>query len=396
MEEEALAKLQKEKRTTVSPSSSSAATLSKSKPRKSSPVPPQRPSSQKPEKDLIMFPETSKPTEQDQFKDIDVDKLTNEELEKLLLDENFGTNSSVSRPSSLLGFNLSASYPGGHVSPFQSSQWASVLSTPSSSNLSTPTHQPAPLFPSAPFSKPVSFQNGFTPTIPPYMALSGQQSPFMPFTPIQTAPPTMVFPQQTVDPQMAKLLDKIASTSEYLKNGKSSGTDQDSSQAGPASLAPKPLAQQLAGTESAGISRFDWLDLDPLTKQKTENEEGSQVAGGGSQAEPAGDDPWDAILETKGSSSSPPLDTKVHSQHRRASIGGTVSRNHSLHIPASSSPQLEAQVGGVCSSCSSTTVTRVMAVILRFCLSPPATGGVSTHLMFRHIPIPIPIPFFAT
>uniref|UniRef100_A0A8C4GN86 Phosphatidylinositol 4-phosphate 3-kinase C2 domain-containing subunit alpha n=1 Tax=Dicentrarchus labrax TaxID=13489 RepID=A0A8C4GN86_DICLA len=328
MEEEALAKLQREKRHTFSAStssSSSAASSSFSKPSKSTTT------------DLIVFPETKKQAEKDKFRDIDVDKLTNEELEKLLLDENFGANSRVSRPSSLLGFNLSASYPGGHAcssSPFQSSQWTPVLPTPSSSSVSTPTHQPAPVFPSAPFPKP--FQNGFTPTMSPFMTMSAQQPSFMAFTPIQPAA-AMVFPQPTVDPEMAKLFDKIASTSEYLKNGKSASTDLDSSKAGTASLAPHPPPQQPAVTESSSISRFDWLDLDPLTKRKAENEEASLASGGAAQTVPGvpAGDPWDAVLETEGNSSrsSPPLEAKapqsVRSQHRRASTGAAVTRSHS-------------------------------------------------------------------
>lgn len=349
MEEEALAKLQKEKKTTVPSSSFSVASLSKPQLSKTSSAPPQ-PSENRAEKDLIVFPETRKPVDQDQLLDIDVDKLTNEELEKLLLDENFGTRSSVSRPSSLLGFNLSASYPGGHVSPYQSAQWGSVLSTPSGSNLSTPTHQPTPMFSSTAFPKPSSFQNGFAPAVPPYIALPGQPSPFMTFTPIQPAPAAMVYPQQAVDPQMAKLFDKIASTSEYLKNGKTSSTEQESSLAVPVSLAPNPSPQQPAVVESAGISCFDWLDLDPLTKQKANNEETSHVRVDGPLLEPAGVDPWDAVLETKDSSgSSPSLKAKACSQHRRASTGAAVTRAQSPTTSTSSSKQLKAQiqVGGV-------------------------------------------------
>ncbi|KAM6937548.1 phosphatidylinositol 4-phosphate 3-kinase C2 domain-containing subunit alpha [Xenentodon cancila] len=332
MEEEALAKLQREKRHTVSPSPSL-----KSKPSKSPAAAP------KADKDLIVFPETKKPAEQDKFRDIDVDKLTNEELEKLLLDENFGANSKVSRPSSLLGFNLSASYPGGHAcgsSPFQSGQWTPVLSTPSSSSVSTPPHQPSPLFPSAPFPKPGTFQNGFTPAMSPFMAMPAQPPSFMTFTPVQPAA-AMVFPQPPVDPEMAKLLSKIASTSEYLKNGRSASTDQDCSQAATASLAPNPPSQPPAAVESSHISRFDWLDLDPLTKRKAEGEE---TAGGAAQtaAEVPAGDPWDAVLETEGnSSSSPPTEAKVslsdRSKHRRASTGAPVTRSHSLNIPGTSS-----------------------------------------------------------
>ncbi|KAM3608625.1 uncharacterized protein V6R79_001843 [Siganus canaliculatus] len=355
MEEEALAKLQREKRHTfsASPSASSSSStasssLSKPKSKSTTTAPQPSPSTSRPEKDLIVFPETKKQAEQDKFRDIDVDKLTNEELEKLLLDENFGANSKVpSRPSPLLGFNLSASYPGGHAcssSPFQSSQWPSVLSTPSSSGVSTPTHQPTPLFPSAPFPKPGTFQNGFTPTMSPFMSLPAQQPSFMAFTPIQPAP-TMVYQQPTVNPEMAKLFDKIASTSEYLKNGRSASTDLDSSQGSVASLAPNPPPQQpTVVVEPSGISRFDWLDLDPLTKRKAESEETSPGPGGAVQTDagtPAGD-PWDAVLETEGSSS-PPLEAKaslsVRSQQRRASTGAAVTRSHSLNIPGTSSQQ---------------------------------------------------------
>ncbi|XP_049429216.1 phosphatidylinositol 4-phosphate 3-kinase C2 domain-containing subunit alpha [Epinephelus fuscoguttatus] len=351
MEEEALAKLQRDKRHThsasASPSSSAASSSSsKPKPPKSTTTAPlPLPCTTRPEKDLIVFPETKKQAEQDKFRGIDVDKLTNEELEKLLLDENFGVNSKASRPS-LLGFNLSASYPGGHAcssSPFQSSQWTPVLSNPSNSSVSTPTHQPSPMFPSAPFPKPGTFQNGFTPTISPFMALTAQQPSFMTFTPIQPAA-AMVFPQPTVDPEMAKLFDKIASTSEYLKNGKSTSTELDSSQAGTASLAPNPPPQQPAVMESSSISRIDWLDLDPLTKRKAENEEASLASGGTAQTVPGvAGDPWDAVLETEGNSSghSPPQEVKasltVRSQHRRASTGAAVTRSHSLNIPGTSS-----------------------------------------------------------
>ena len=379
MEEEALAKLQKEKRHSLSVSSrlSSSAPSSSHKLISSSITAPPQPltSTTRPEKDLIVFPETKKQVESDKFRDIDVDKLTNEELEKLLLDDNFGVNNSkVPCPSSLLGFNLSASYPGGHAcspSPFQSGQWTPVISTPSGSGVSTPTHQAAPLFPSAPFPKPGSFQNGFPPAISPFLGLTAPQ-PFMAFTPIQTATP-IVFQQPPVDPAMAKLLDKIASTSEYLKNGRSASIDVDSASGTTVSLAPDPPVQPPAAAAAAAaataaaaaataaadpsiISRFEWLDLDPLTKHKEDGEETPLVAGGGMAAAggPAGD-PWDAVLETegsRGSSSSPSPEVKasplMHSQPRRASMGAAVTRSHSLSLPGSSSQHKpNSQVGFV-------------------------------------------------
>uniref|UniRef100_A0A3P9NBZ2 Phosphatidylinositol 4-phosphate 3-kinase C2 domain-containing subunit alpha n=1 Tax=Poecilia reticulata TaxID=8081 RepID=A0A3P9NBZ2_POERE len=343
MEEEAMAKLKRDKRHTVSvltPSSSS-------KPSKFSTTtaaPQPFPSANVLDKDLIDFPETKKQAEGDKFRDIDVDKLTNAELEKLLLDDNFGVNSKTSPPAALLGFNLSASYPGGNPcssSPFQSSQWTSVMASQSNSSVSTPTHQPSPLFPSAPFPKPGTFQNGFTPPMSSFMALPPQQPSFMTLPPIQ-APAAMVFSKPTVDPEMAKLFDKIASTSEYLKNGRSTGIDL-------ASLAPNPPPQQAAVTESSHVAHFEWLDLDPLTKCKAENEQASMASESDAQAVQgvSAGDPWDAVLETEGNNSggrgSPSLEGKVsqsvRSQHRRASTGAPVARSHSLNIPGTSSQQ---------------------------------------------------------
>ncbi|XP_071398101.1 phosphatidylinositol 4-phosphate 3-kinase C2 domain-containing subunit alpha [Centroberyx affinis] len=351
MEEEALAKLQKEKRHTPSASTSSSSSASSSSSTKPKPsastttAPRPSPSTSRPEKDLIVFPETKKQAEKDKFRDIDVAKLTDEELEELLLDDNFGANNKASRPS-LLGFDFSASYPGGLAcspSPFQSSQWTPVLSTPSSSSVSTPSHQPLPMFPSAPFPKPGTFQNGFTPAMSPFMALPSQQPSFMAFPPIQSAAP-MVFQQPAVDPEMAKIFDKIASTWEYTKNGRSASTDVDSAPASTVSLAPNPPPQQPAVAEPSSISRFEWLDLDPLTKRKAESEEASLAPGGAVTVAgvPAGD-PWDAVLETEGNSSnnSPPSEAKaslsVRSHPRRASAGAAVTRSHSLNIPGTSS-----------------------------------------------------------
>uniref|UniRef100_A0A8C8FJB2 Phosphatidylinositol 4-phosphate 3-kinase C2 domain-containing subunit alpha n=1 Tax=Oncorhynchus tshawytscha TaxID=74940 RepID=A0A8C8FJB2_ONCTS len=303
MEAEALAKLQKEKRHTLPATPTTAA------PR------PTPSSSSRPEKDLIVFPDAKKQAEKDKFQDIDVDKLTNEELEKLLLDDSFGANSGkASRPSSLLGFNLSASYPGGQAtSPFPNGQWTpSILSTPSGSGVSTPTHHQAPMFPSAPFPKP------------------------------QTS---MVFHQPTVTPEMAKLFHKIHSTSEYLKNGRSASTDLDAAPTCAVSLAPNPPP---SAVEPLAVSRFEWLDLDPLNRCKAEGDEGTSPAPSGTVTVvggPAGGDPWDAVLldETEGGAggSSPPTEVKGHlasrSQPRQLSVGAGVTRSHSLTIPESAS-----------------------------------------------------------
>lgn len=346
MEEEALAKLRRERSTL--PSLSFKANSSRSTPTSSTLLAQAEVQAQ----DLIVFPETRAVEEPDHFKGIDVDKLSKEELEKLLLDENFGTHSKVSRPSSLLGFNLSASYPGGHVcssSPFQSGQWSSVLVTPSSSSVNTPSQHPTSMFSSGAFPKPGSFQNGFGTTISPYLPLTPQPTSFMSFAPIQPPPSAaaatataMVFPPPpTVDPQMAKLLDKVASTYEYQKNGKVAGAEPDPVQGGPPSLAPNPPPPQLTGTEAA-VTRFDWLDLDPLTKPRAESHEvtgGSPGPAPAKPGEPAGD-PWDTVLQKEGGSSPLPEkrgSTPTYALQKRSSPGGTaVTRSHSLNVPGSS------------------------------------------------------------
>ncbi|KAJ7998180.1 hypothetical protein DPEC_G00219920 [Dallia pectoralis] len=344
MEADALEKLQKEKRHSSSATNSAAASTSSIKSLPTVVPTKQAPSSiSRPEKDLIVFPEAKKQAEKDKFRNIDVDKLTNEELEKLLLDSNFETNSSkAARPFSLLGFDLSASYPGGHStcvpSTFTSGQWTpSMLSTPIGSCVSTPTHQQAPMFPSAPFPKPqASFQNGFSPAITPYM---GPQASFMNFTPIQQP---VVFQQPPVTPEMARLFDKIHSTSEYLKNGRSANSDLDSATSSAVSLAPNPPPPAV---EPHTISPFEWHDLDPLTKCKAEGKDGSATAPGGALVVggSAGGDPWDAVLldETEsGAGGSPPVGKKDGhagpSQFRKPSVGLTFTRSHSLTVPASS------------------------------------------------------------
>ncbi|XP_051581020.1 phosphatidylinositol 4-phosphate 3-kinase C2 domain-containing subunit alpha-like [Myxocyprinus asiaticus] len=322
MEEEALAKLWREKRHI--PPASCANPLPN--------VTAQTSSTSRQEKDLIVFPEseTQKKEDKDKFGDIDIEKLTKEELEELLLDDNFGLNK-VTRPSSLLGCNLSASYPGGHAFNPASFHW-----TPNS-GLPTPTHPQTPIFSSAPFPKPpCSFQNGFSPAMPPFISLSAPPTSFISFTHIQS-PAALVYPQPAVTPEMAKLFDKIASTSEYLKNGRSSSMDVDSGIAKSLEPIPQP-------SEPPNISRFEWLDLDPLNKRKVEVEETPTVSGSPctEDSEPA-KDPWDVVLQEEPEgvdNGSPPAQVKskatLASQPRRASTGAAVTRSHSLNIPATS------------------------------------------------------------
>ncbi|XP_051512306.1 phosphatidylinositol 4-phosphate 3-kinase C2 domain-containing subunit alpha-like [Myxocyprinus asiaticus] len=324
MEEEALAKLLREKRHTLLTTAPSANPLPN--------VRAQASSSIRQEKDLIVFPEseTQKKVDKDKFGDIDVEKLTKEELEKLLLDENFGTNK-VTRPSSLLGCNLSASYPGGHAFNTSSFHWTA------NSALQTPTHLQTPIFSSAPFPKPpCSFQNGLSPAMSPFISMPAQPTPYISFAHIQS-PAALVYQQPAITPEMAKLFDKIASTSEYLKNGRTSSMDIDSGST--KSLEPMPQP-----SEPPNISRFEWLDLDPLNKRKVEVEEKPAVSGGPctEQSETA-KDPWDAVLQEESEgvdNGSPPAHLKnkatLASQPRRASRGVAVTRSHSLNISATS------------------------------------------------------------
>uniref|UniRef100_A0A8C1YLE8 Phosphatidylinositol-4-phosphate 3-kinase, catalytic subunit type 2 alpha n=1 Tax=Cyprinus carpio TaxID=7962 RepID=A0A8C1YLE8_CYPCA len=301
MEVEALNKIKREKRHTLPATAPSVNPL---------PNPSVQTSTSRQEKDLIVFSEseTQKKEQKDKFEDIDLEKLTKEELEKLLLDDSFCV-SQMTRPSSLLGCNLSASYPGGHAFSPSSFHW-----TP------TPTHAQTPIFPSAPFPKPpCSFQNGFSPALSTFISLPAQPTSFLSFTPIQP-PAALVYPQPAITPEMAKLFDKIASTSEYLKNGRSSSMETELGSV--KSLEPMPQP-----SEPPSISRFEWLDLDPLNKRKEVEVEEAPTVSSGPFVEESGTakDPWDAVL----------LD-EPEVVGNGTSTGAAVTRSQSLNIPATS------------------------------------------------------------
>ncbi|KAI5620325.1 phosphatidylinositol 4-phosphate 3-kinase C2 domain-containing subunit alpha isoform X2, partial [Silurus asotus] len=254
------------------------------------------------EKDLIVFAdsEPKKETEKDSFSDINLETLTDKELEKLLLDDNFG------KPSSLLRRNLSASNMGGQAFNQNPLHWTST----SKSTMPTLTHLQGSVFP---------FQS---------LHLSAQQSPFLPFGSVQPVT-AQVFHQPVISPEMAKLFDKIASTSEYVKNGRSSIVAESS-------VRVKSLEPVLHSTDSPNISRFDWLDLDPLNKRRVEVEETPGALCGPLIVEsvPASD-PWDAVLQeetevTKSNSSDSQKQDKctVTSPTRRASTGMAITKNH--------------------------------------------------------------------
>lgn len=95
-------------------------------------------------------------------------------------------------------------------------------------------------------------------------------------------------------------------------------------------------------SETSSISRFEWLDLDPLGKVKVDE---AHNASGGPQVEESGTakDPWDAVLQDEPEgvdSSSPPTEVRskvqASSQPRRASTGAAITRSQSLHTPTTS------------------------------------------------------------
>ncbi|RXN01928.1 Phosphatidylinositol 4-phosphate 3-kinase C2 domain-containing subunit alpha [Acipenser ruthenus] len=337
MEAEALAKLQRDKKTTfnletVSCNGANQRALSSSRP----------------EKDLIVFPESDarKRAEWDAFKDIDVEKLTNAELEKLLLDDNFGANNKAPRPATLPGTPvLSSSFSGQLYSqtPFHGGQWNPGLTGSANSAVPGPVIQRL-LYPAAAFpTQACPFQNGFNPRMlfyrapePVYLSSQPQYMPF-PLQPLVPLHSTAVMPvyQQPITPELAKLFDKIARTSEYLKNGKSTSTDLESA-------ITKAMIPKLQTLENTNMSKFEWLDLDPLSKprlevaQHTEGavKEESNVAG----------DPWDAVLqdESTAESSLPPGKcgrSAAFHPNGKSPTGTSVTRSQSLNIrPTSAQP----------------------------------------------------------
>ncbi|KAK6472842.1 phosphatidylinositol 4-phosphate 3-kinase C2 domain-containing subunit alpha-like isoform X1 [Huso huso] len=340
MEAEALAKLQREKKTTFNLETMSCNGANQ-----------RALSSSRPERDLIVFPESDarKRAERDAFKDIDVEKLTNAELEKLLLDDNFGANNKAPRPATLPGTPvLSSSFSGQLYSqtPFHGGQWNPGLTGSANSAVPGPVIQTS-LYPAAAFPKQACpFQNGFNPRMPSYRApepvyLSAQPQ-YMPF-PLQPSAPlhsSAVMPvyQQPVTPEMAKLFDKIASTSEYLKNGKSTSTDLESA-------ITKAMIPKLQTSENTNMSKFEWLDLDPLSKPRLDSAEVAQHTEGAVKEESSvAGDPWDAVLQDE---STPEISLPPGKCGRSASFhpngkspaGTSVTRSQSLNIrPTSAQP----------------------------------------------------------
>ncbi|XP_004711629.1 phosphatidylinositol 4-phosphate 3-kinase C2 domain-containing subunit alpha [Echinops telfairi] len=322
MEAEALAKLQKDRRVTDNQRDSELSSSTRQKTQVHS----------KQDYDLMVFPELDS---QKRALDIDVENLTQAELEKLLLDDSFETKKTPVLPvTPVLSPTLSAQF---YFRPtLQRGQWAPGLS--GSSTYSLPS-----LYPSA-YSKQASFQNGFStrmPTFPPtepiYLSLPGP-SPHLSYsmTPAAAFHPQGSLPiyRPVVSPDMAQLFDKIASTSEFLKNGKAR-TDMEltNSKATVSNLQLSP--------KSGDISKFDWLDLDPLSKPKVDNVEVLDHVEEKDVPGLLAEDPWDAVLLEERSLATCHLERKVNG---KSLSGATVIRSQSLNIRTTQLAKIQGQI----------------------------------------------------
>uniref|UniRef100_A0A8C7BR90 Phosphatidylinositol-4-phosphate 3-kinase catalytic subunit type 2 alpha n=1 Tax=Neovison vison TaxID=452646 RepID=A0A8C7BR90_NEOVI len=323
MEAEALAKLQKDRRVTDHQRGFELSSNTRQKAQVYN----------KQDYDLMVFPESDT---QKRAVDIDVEKLTQAELEKLLLDDSFETRKTPVLPVTPV---LSPSFSTQvYLRPtIQRGQWPPGLSGPSTYTLPS-------IYQSTYSSKQTVFQNGFNPRMPAfpstepiYLTFPGQSPYFSyPLTPATPFHPQGSLPvyRPVVSPDMAKLFDKIASTSEFLKNGKAR-TDLEITD-------PKATVSNLqVSPKSEDISKFDWLDLDPLSKPKVDNvevldhEEEKSIPG------LLAEDPWDAVLLEERSPTSGHLESKVNG---KSPSGATVTRSQSLNIRTTQFTKVQGQV----------------------------------------------------
>nr|XP_055138221.1 phosphatidylinositol 4-phosphate 3-kinase C2 domain-containing subunit alpha isoform X3 [Symphalangus syndactylus] len=308
MEAEALAKLQKDRQVT---DNQRGFELSSSTRKKAQVY-------NKQDYDLMVFPESDS---QKRALDIDVEKLTQAELEKLLLDDSFETRKTPVLPvTPILSPSFSAQL---YFRPtIQRGQWPPRLSGPSTYTLPS-------IYPST-YSKQAAFQNGFNPRMPTfpstepiYLSLPGQSPYFSyPLTPATPFHPQGSLPiyRPVVSPDMAKLFDKIASTSEFLKHGKAR-TDLEITDSKVSNLQVSP--------KSEDISKFDWLDLDPLSKPKVDNVEVLDHEEEKNVSSLLAKDPWDAVLLEERSPANCHLERKVNGKSLSVA---TVTRSQSLNI----------------------------------------------------------------
>ncbi|KAL7992151.1 hypothetical protein Chor_016407 [Crotalus horridus] len=331
MEAEALAKMQKER--VVVGSRQKSDTLSYSWPNVQS--------CRKQDHDLMVFPESDgKKKMDDKLNSIDIDKLTCAELEKLLLEENLESH----KPSTLSATQiLGASSSQFYSHPVaQRGQWTSSL--PGSSSCAGSSVYPVPSF-----SKQVGvFQNGLHPAVstyqstkPAYLCLPERSqyiSYALPFTSTFHPQGNVPMYHSTLSPEMAKVFDKIASTSEFQKNGKSK-TDLEMTGA-------KSTISLSTSESSNDISKFDWLDLDPLSKPKVDNidifytsEDGGKITN-----TKVVEDPWDAVLLEEKSPGKSHLERKLSG---KSASGATVTRSQSLNIRTAQLAKLQGQTSQI-------------------------------------------------
>lgn len=332
MEAEALAKLQKERLQSVKEVSVSVSVGSAC-----SKLP-----NAKHEHDLIHFPEAENSNKHtaDTLSDRDIEKLTAAELEKLLLDKSFG-HRHVTRPHTLPNTPLlSPSFSSQFYSqaPFSGGQWTGGLHRPVAQTASYRSM-------SVTFPKSLDpFQNGFYPAQTTYRpsepvcvglhAKPYLSFPLQPSTPIR--PHTVLPVYGTVTPELANLYNKIASTSEYLKNSKSNSDLQSAN-----TMTPKLPC----GESSSDVSKFDWLDLDPLSKARMESVElvqSTAEAGHKVDTGAAAGDPWEQVLQkqTPSESCQPDAkadDTSFKQQTGKPTHGPSVTRSLSLNLRSTSS-----------------------------------------------------------
>lgn len=325
MEAEALAKLQKGRQVTDNQRSFELSSSTRQKAQVYN----------KQDYDLMVFPESDT---KKRAVDIDVEKLTQAELEELLLDDSFETRKTPVLPvTPVLSPSFSAQL---YLRPtIQRGQWPSSLSGPSTCTLPS-------IYQSTYNSKQSAFQNGFNPRMPSfpstepiYLSLP-RQSPYFsyPLTPATPFLPQGSLPiyQPVVSPDMAKLFDKIASTSEFLKNGKARTDLEINSKATISNLQVSP--------NSEDISKFDWLDLDPLSKPKVDNvevldsEEEKNIPG------LLAEDPWDAVLLEERSPASCHLERRVNG---KSLSGAMVTRSQSLNIRTTQLTKVQGQISQV-------------------------------------------------
>uniref|UniRef100_A0A672UGL9 Uncharacterized protein n=1 Tax=Strigops habroptila TaxID=2489341 RepID=A0A672UGL9_STRHB len=328
MEAEALAKMQKERGVTGNRQTFHSLSSTRQKAQ----------THNKQDHDLMVFPESDAKGMEDKLSTIDIEKLTHAELEKLLLDDSFESSKVPTLPvSPILSPSVSSQFYLGPMG--QRRQWMPGIPAPVTCTL-------PPIYPSASYTKQTGvFHNGFHPNMssyhsrePVYLGLPRQSQyisyPLAATTPFHPQGSLPIYPP-VLTPEMAKVFDKIASTSEFLKNGKSS-TDLEMT-------AINSAVSNLPASEKCGdVSKFDWLDLDPLSKPKVDSVETLNKAenDGGKASSMTAEDPWDAVLLEEKLLVTCHLERKVNGK----SSGATVTRSQSLNVRTTQLAKFQGQM----------------------------------------------------